>query len=286
MGARPLDSIEQVDPARLAGYYTPDGRRKPPLGYEELRDIIDLSLLAGQLLLQHGADTQMVEETIHRLGTALGCDWLDILVSPNAVVITVSSGIEFRTKVRRVVSLGVNMSIVTEVSRLRARVERGELDRFGLRAELKRIAGIHSHYNRWLVVGMVGLACAAFSRLFGADWPNFIVTFVASSSAMFVRQELNRRQFNLFLVVVVTAFVAGAVASLGIRLGFGVQAQFAMASSVLLLVPGVPLINSAEDLIKGHFVTGIVRGVTGGLIALCIAVGLLLAMAVFRVSGL
>ena len=40
---------------------------KPPLSHEALRDVIDLSLWAGQLLLQHGADTQQVEETVRRV---------------------------------------------------------------------------------------------------------------------------------------------------------------------------------------------------------------------------
>jgi uncharacterized membrane protein YjjP (DUF1212 family) len=290
MASRPLDSIDQGDLIERRRHYgLPSEHQpstKPPLDYEALRDVIDLSLMAGQLLLQHGADTQLVEETIHRLGTGLGCDWLDILVSPNAIVITAISGAEFRTKVRRVTSLGVNMSVVTEVSRLHRRVLDGELDRAALRAELKRISSTHSHYNRWIVVLMVGLACAAFSRLFGAEWPSFLLTFAASSAAMFVRQELNRRRFNLFLVVIVTAFVAGVFASLATRFQVDSQPSLALASSVLLLVPGVPLINAAEDMIKGHFVTGVVRGITGGLVALCIALGLLFAMALMGVRGL
>jgi uncharacterized membrane protein YjjP (DUF1212 family) len=290
MASRPLDTLEQVEAVERRSYYgkpAPDQPvNKPPLNYEELRDVIDLSLMAGALLLQHGAETQQVEETIHRLGTDLGCNWLDILVSPNAIIITAISGNEFRTKTRRVVSLGVNMAIVTEVRRVRRRVTRGELDRFTLREELNRIAATHSQYNRWLVVVMVGLACAAFSRLFGAEWPSFFITFAASATAMFVRQELNKRRFNMFLVVVVTAFVAGVIASLATRFQIDSQPSLALASSVLLLVPGVPLINAAEDIIKGHMVTGIVRGVTGGIVALCIALGLLVAMALMGVRGL
>ena len=38
-------------------------------------------------------------------------------------------------------------------------------------------------YNRWTVVVLVGLGCAAFSRLFGGDWPVFLVTFVAAAVA-------------------------------------------------------------------------------------------------------
>jgi uncharacterized membrane protein YjjP (DUF1212 family) len=259
---------------------------KPPLTHEELTDVIKLALWAGQLLLQHGAETQQVEETVHRLTTGLGCAWADILVSPNAIVMTAISGVEFRTKVRRVVSLGVNMTIVTEVSDLSRRVDDGELDRFTLRSELRRISDAPGNYNRWPVMFMVGLACASFSRLFGGDWPVFVVTLLASCAAMVVRQELQRRYFNAFLVAIVTAFVAGLVASLAPRLQLGSQPQLALASSVLLLVPGVPLINAVEDLIKGHIVTGIVRGITGGLVAMCIALGLLLAMAITGGSGL
>lgn len=255
---------------------------KAPLEYEELRDIIDLALWAGQLLLQYGAASGRIEETVHRLGTGLGCDWMDILVSPNALVVTTISGAEFRTKMRRVVSIGVNMTIIDEVNRLSRRVAAGELDRVGVRRELRRISDLGHSYNRWLVVLVVGLACGAFSRLFGGDWGAFGVTILAASVAMFVRQELHHRYFNPLLIVILTAFVAGLLASLANLLNLSDQPEIALTASVLLLVPGVPLINSAEDLIEGHMVTGLIRGITGGIIALALALGLLLAM---RLTG-
>jgi uncharacterized membrane protein YjjP (DUF1212 family) len=259
---------------------------KPPLPREELRDVIDLSLWAGQLLLQHGADAQRVEETVHRFGTALGCDWMDILVSPNGLFVSTISGDEFRTKIRRVVQLGVNMTMVSAVNRLSRRVAAGELDRIQARRELERISSIPHHYPRWLVVIMVGLACAAFSRLFGGDWPAFGITFIAASVAMAARQQLTRWQINPFLVTVSTAFVAGVLASSGSLFNLSATKQIPWAAAVLLLVPGVPLINSVEDLINGHMVIGVARGMFGALISLGIALGLWLAMQLTGISGL
>ncbi len=259
---------------------------KPPLEREELRDIIDLSLWAGQLLLQHGAESERVEETVHRLGTALGCDWMDILVSPNAIIATTVSGDEFRTKTRRVVGFRVDLTMVSAVNRLSRRVETGELDRLQVRSELRRISDLSPHYNRWAVVLMVGLACAAFSRLFEGDWVVFVVTLIAASSAMFFRQELHRRHFNPLLITIATAFVAGILASTATIFNLTPLSTVALPSSVLLLVPGVPLINAAEDIIKGHLVTGIVRGINGLLISLGIALGLLLAMSVVGIGGI
>lgn len=254
------------------------GSTKPPLTHTELRDVINLSLWAGQLLLQHGAETQRIEETVHRMGTGLGCDWMDILISPNALLITASSGEEFRTKTRRVVNIGVNMDIITQINILSRRVTNGQLTTDELHKELRRISDMSRLYSRWIIVAMVGLACAAFSRLFNGDMAAFFITLIAASTAMFVRQELTHQYFNPFMTTIVTAFVAGLVASTAAIFQLSEQPQVALATAVLLLVPGVPLINCAEDLMKGHMVIGVIRGLNGALISVCIAIGLLLAM--------
>ncbi|MAU00138.1 MAG: hypothetical protein CL608_23610 [Anaerolineaceae bacterium] len=274
--------MEQTHPPGIFPEH--DVGRKRPLAYHELRDIIDLSLWAGQMLLQYGATSQRVEESVHRIGTGLGCDWLDILVSPNVIAITASSGSEFRTKLRRVTSLGVDLGKVTAINDLSRRINNGELDRFQVRTELEHIDKMPRSYNRWLVVLMVGLACAAFSRLFGGDWIIFGITFGASAVAMFLRQVLHRHYLNPLLVVVVCAFVAGGLASTAGLFNLSDQPETALAAAVLLLVPGVPLINAAQDLIRGHLVTGITRGFTGLLISLAIALGLLLAISLTGVS--
>jgi len=259
---------------------------KPQLDYETLRDVIDLSLWAGQMMLQNGAESARVEETVHRLGTALGANWLDILVSPNAILVTTISGEEFRTKIRRVISMGVNMNIVTEIRTLVHQVERGQIDRAGTREVLTRLSLLKPQYNRWTVVVMIGLGCAAFSRLFGGDWPVFVVTFVAASIAQFVRQELQRHHFNSLIVVVVTSFVASLIAGLASLFKLSPHPQTALIASVILLVPGIHLVNSMRDLIAGHLVTGIVRGMVGGMVSLGIALGLITAMRLLGISGL
>jgi uncharacterized membrane protein YjjP (DUF1212 family) len=273
------DMIEQDHPMQPT-------QQKPPLPHEVLTDVIRLTLWAGQLLLQYGAESARIEETAHHIGTGLGCNWLDIFVLPEGLLITTISGEEFRTKARRVTRLGVNFAIVDAVNDVSRRVYEGSVDRFELRRELRRISDMSGHYNRWFIVAMVGLGCAAFNRLFGGDPTGFAITFVAASSAMFIRQELEKRYLNFVVVTLMSAFVAGVIASMGYTLDLSDNPQLALAASVLLLIPGVPLINAAEDLIQGHIASGIARGVMGGIITLAIAVGLTLAIMVTGISGL
>ena len=259
-----------------------DGKR--PLSHEELTDIIDLCLWSGQMLLQYGANSFRVEESVHRFGTGLGCDWLDTIVRTESITVTASSGGEFRTKTRRVVGLGVNMARMTAINTLSREIERGEIDRFEARQQLEQINAAAGNYNRWVIVIMVGVACGAFSQLFGGDWRIFLITTLAASVAMFVRQEMHKRQFNPFIITTVCAAVAGLIASTSALTHFGTAPEAAMTASVLLLVPGVPLINATHDFLRGYMSNGITRGALGLIISMCIALGLLFAILLTGVS--
>lgn len=48
----------------------------------------------------------------------------------------------------------------------------------------------------------------------------------------------------------------------------------ALATSVLFLIPGVPLINGVIDIVEGHVLIGCSRLIGALLLILCIAVGL------------
>ena len=107
-------------------------------------------------------------------------------------------------------------------------------------------------YNRYLVVFMIGLSCASFAHLSGGDMTICIITFIASAIAMFVRQEISKRH-------AITAFVASLISGMSLKYSLGNDPHIALASSVLLLVPGFPLINSLADILKGYVNMGLGR---------------------------
>jgi uncharacterized membrane protein YjjP (DUF1212 family) len=95
---------------------------------------------------------------------------------------------------------------------------------------------------------------------------------------MAVRQQLALRRVTPVLNVLATAFVASIVTGLGTRLLPTATPQHALAAAVLLLIPGVPLINAFEELVRGYSLLAVARGVQGLLVAFAIALGLLIAM--------
>jgi uncharacterized membrane protein YjjP (DUF1212 family) len=270
----------------------PSGAGGPPmgpgqkLGWTELTDVIDLSLRTGEQLLTHGASAPEVEHTVQRIGTALGCDALDILVSPNVIMATTTEGREFRTKARRVLALHVDLRRVAALDALTGDVIAGRCDHHELRRRLDAIDA-HAHgYPRMVVAFCIGLACASFCRLFGGDLPAAGIVLVASSVGLLVRQWLAARRMVVALNVLVTSFVVSVLSALGSRLLGSATPEHALGAAVLLLIPGVPLIHAFEELGRGYSLMAVARGVQGLVVSFAIALGLLVAMRVVGVSPL
>ncbi|MDT1010777.1 threonine/serine exporter family protein [Plesiomonas shigelloides] len=247
------------------------------------REVTRLCIQSALMLLQHGAESTLVEQVSERLGLALGADSVEISISANAIVLSTLSRQRCITTTRRNVDRGINMQVVTAVQHTMIMAERGLLSIGDVRKRLDKIKPLR--YPRGLVVLMVGLSCASFSHLSGGDAAVFALTFVASTIAMLVRQELAHRHFNPLVNFCVTAFVASSIASLGISYQIGNLPSLPMASSVLLLVPGFPLINALSDMVKGHVNMGLARWTMATLLTFATCAGIVLAMALWDVRG-
>ena len=62
---------------------------------------------------------------------------------------------------------------------------------------------------------------------------------------------------------------------------FDTTSEIALATSVLYLIPGVPLINGVIDILEGHTLTGISRLTNALLLIICLAIGLSFTLFLF-----
>jgi uncharacterized membrane protein YjjP (DUF1212 family) len=220
-----------------------------------------------------------VQESMVRFAAAFGCE-AHLLVGYEALLLTVVASEQFRTKVSyRVPAMNVNMSAVAAVHRLVGAVEKGKWGLAEARKELEDIEHQSPVYGRWIVVIALGLTAASLARLFGSDWPTFWVSWLAGSIGMWLRQVLGRRGFNLFFIPFAAALVSGIIGGVAVLLGVSGTPALCLVAPGMIIVPGVPLVNAVQDMIKNHMTVGIARLALGNLITLAIAFGLFVATA-------
>ncbi|WP_086982116.1 threonine/serine exporter family protein [Vibrio aphrogenes] len=243
---------------------------------EKQRVISRLIVQTGQMLLAHGAESTLVGDLTRRIGLACGMSEVEVSLSASSIIVTTVMNDHCITTARRSPDRGINMKVVTDIQRICIMLERKVIDYRLAQDKLNKIQP--TRYNRWLVLVMIGLSCAAFARLAGGDIAICFVTFISSCVGMFVRQEIGHRNFNPLLNFAVTAFVTTLISSQAVIYQIGNSPFTAMASSVLMLVPGFPLINSVADMLKGYINMGIARFVMASLLTFATSLGIVAAM--------
>ena len=243
-----------------------------------IEDVAHQTLHVGRLLLGSGADTAEVQESMVRFAAAFGCE-THLVVTYEALLLTVVSGEQFRTKIsHRVPAMNVNMAAVAAVSNLLGEVEAGRWRLSEAQKELDDVEDRSPVYGRWLIVIALGLTAASLARLFGGDWPTFWVSWLAGSLGMWLRQMLGRRGFNLFFIPFAAALLSGVIGGAAVLLGVSATPALCLVAPGMIIVPGVPLVNALQDMIKNHMTVGLARLGLGSLITLAITFGLFAAM--------
>lgn len=261
---------------------TSPGSEPVPVSPETVREITHLGLQLGRLLLQNGADTTQVQEAVERFAAVQGVQ-VRLLATYEVILLTVESGEQFRTKVgHRILAMNVNLSLVAAVNDLIREVEAGRCSLAQMRERLPQVEHQPPVYPRIWVALALGLTAASLARLFGGDWGAFGVTWAVSFVGTWLRQELGKRGANLFVTPFVVALVCGGLGALGASWVGTLTPTLCLIAPAMILVPGVPLVNGVQDLIRNQITLGLARLMLGVLITGSIAAGL---MAATWVSG-
>lgn len=136
--------------------------------------------------------------------------------------------------------------------------------------------------NPLFVILMVGLANASFCRLFGGDFISMGIVFSSTIIGVFMRQLMHRRGYNKYVIFATAAFIASLCTSTSLI--FDTTSEIALATSILFLVPGVPLINGVIDVLEGYIITGFCRLTEALLIIISISLGLSLTLILVKNS--
>lgn len=250
---------------------------KVELSREELKNIADASLLVGETMLRSGAEISIVEESVTHLVKTFGCEKLNLSVLPHTLFMTLVSGSEFRTKIMHIGPLSPNMDKLSQLYRI-AKSARQSNTPIDVLNQTESLMKQKPQFNAMQKIFAAAFACAAFAALFKGDTADFTAAFIATLLAATIKKTLDEHEFNPFLSISSAALVATVSAGIFVSVGIIADAKIAQASSVLFLVPGVQLINSLEDIIKGYYLNGLAKGLHGVLVSFGIVVGIAIGL--------
>ena len=245
-----------------------------------IRRKLDLLLRTGKLLVESAADTNRVVRNMNRVAAYLGLpeEKLHMEVSYTMLMANLSDGTHSYSKFQKCANHGINMTAISEISKLswRAIEQDYSLDRY--EEELERIKNRQRNYRPWLVAVCAGFACGGFCKLFGCDWVAFLFASICAFIGFNVRARCMAFGINHYMSIAIAALVATCLAYSSSFTGLSSTPYHPLLACALFIVPGVPLINFVDDMMDNYIQVGITRAVNTCLILCSMACGIVLAL--------
>lgn len=238
----------------------------------------------GGTLFKAGCTCIRLEKNIGRIARVLGMR-VEVFVLPRHLHITVygDHGAPPVSTVANISDGVADFSRITELSKLSWDVADGKRTFAEAKERLAALLSTPPAVNRLLPLE-VGAANAAFCRLFGGDATAMALVFAATFVGIALKQLMLHHRADIRLVMMACAFVSSVLASAGTLFSLGGTPEVAVATSVLYLVPGIPLINSFCDMLDGHYICSIGR-MAGALVLIAsMSIGLCSALALMKIG--
>ncbi|MGN0280682.1 MAG: threonine/serine exporter ThrE family protein, partial [Prevotella sp.] len=231
-----------------------------------------------------GATCIRMEKNVRRMAKALDVE-MDMSIMPSHVYATVWSRDRSNsyTMVRRMHKSVISFDINTQLSKLSWDLADGRCDFVQAKKKFEYIKDTPTA-NPWLVLLLASVANASFCRLFGGDVVAMLLVFAATLCGMRVKQIMIADKVDVRFVFVCSSFFSAVIATGGHLFSWGSTPEIALASSVLYLIPGIPYINSVNDMLDGHYICAYSRLMDGIMLTACLSLGLCCGLVVMNMK--
>lgn len=242
---------------------------------KKIQELSNFLLDYATTLMAVGSHTSRIVKNVTRIAESFGFG-VDMTIFQRNITMTVKHSEDYsirRTYVRRIPAMALNFRTISDLSAL-------SWEAYDHHRTSRAAAPVQYHCQHptyviaWMVLLLVACANAAFCRLFGGDPIAMGLVWIATLAGFFIRQELTKLQLNHMVIFIICSFIASLTAALGVFCNLGTTQDIALGTSVLFLIPGVPLINSILDILEGHVLVGLSRTINATILIICIALGL------------
>jgi uncharacterized membrane protein YjjP (DUF1212 family) len=237
-------------------------------------EIMEVCLLAGKIMLQSGAETYRVEDTMMRIASAFGIPDSHSYVTPTGIIFSTEGSEPTKTKLIRISARTTDLKKVTMVNSISRSISGGEVGVAEAFRLLKEVNSQDVTFPLHLQVAAAAIASGCFTIMFKGGWHDFFPALIAGGVGFYCFIYFHRLVPIKFFAEFLAAFTIGLVSFCFIKTGLGQELDKIIIGSVMPLVTGLLITNAVRDLMAGHLVSGLSKGAEAFLTAFAIGSGI------------
>lgn len=264
------------------------------------QEILEIASRAGRLVLENGGETYRAEETMNRAALSLGAVVSESFVTPTVVMLSVQDNDKkTETIIHRVKKREINLGKIGSINALSRKISSrteclGRTDcpgKAGFYTTGKQISYVLSRienspvYPVKLQVLFYGLVPLFFSLIFDGTLKDCLGAFVSGCCLRGVMFILSRFNFPSFISTLTEGFFVSFCIRVASCIHIVDNPEISSISVLMVLVPGLAIVNAIRDIIAGDLVAGLARGAEAFIVAAALSFGAGLGVLLFDFIG-
>lgn len=244
--------------------------------------VVQLATKAGALLLESGAETYRVEDTIVRICTNFGMDETSSFCTQTGIMLSsIHEGFTY-SQVARIKSRSTNLDRICSINQLSRDAQNLSIEAF--EEKLSDISKLPTYELKTNII-FASLCAFGFVLLFGGIITEALVAGVLGGFVRFLTIKMEMKDVNSFFTICFSALFITMMALVLEFVHVISNRNVVVIGTIMLLVPGLAITNAIRDSIAGDLVSGTARAVEALLIAIAVALGSGLAMTIWITLG-
>jgi len=241
----------------------------------DYKKLADVAMLAGTVMLQAGAETYRVEDTMQRILDTSGAETTEVLVLSTALMLNMDDPkIPSISKMQRITTRGTDLGHICTVNNLSRQYCAGELTLDEIYEELKGL-GETGRYPSWVMYLCTMVTVVMFTLLLGGNATDALLAGGSAVVLVVFQMLFENRGMNRFLHHMAALACATFLVSV-VQAMFHIECnqELIVAGTAMPLLPGVAITNAIRDTLQGDYISGAARVMEAFVRAVSCAVGI------------
>jgi len=241
--------------------------------------VLLLSGDCGRLVLENGGETYRAEECMSAVAAAYGGRETECYATPTGAMFSMSDPFgKVHTRIIRIKRRAMDMGNLIRLNDLKRGAQSGGLSFADARA-LADAVSLAPRPNTARILCGAALVAAFFCLLFGGGWKEAIVSAVIGLALRFTLDLISRdRPIPDFFLNSLGGAIAAFLAAAARAFIPSLATDPVIIGVLMLLVPGVIIVNAIRDLMSGDLVAGVARAADAFVAAAAISLGTAVAL--------
>jgi len=224
----------------------------------ESKQVLEIALSAGKILMSNGAETYRVEETIERICNSYNLECECIATTKGVFVSVIDMNNEKVTSLKKIRETRIDLYRIELINSFSRSIKNNPVCYEEAEKILKDIDST-PYFSFPIRLIAASMTSFIYSLFFKGTIYEAVVSAVISIGIYFMLEKVSKLGSFQFFQFFFSGFIIGCASLIAESLLPFVNKGNVITGSIMILIPGVALANGIKDIIYGQFTAGMAK---------------------------